>query len=74
MAGTHIDIVADKAAMRLIDELKPDLGARTPAEVIRKALAIAREATRAGRGSDGVVVIRGKDGDPSTELSLSLRS
>lgn len=59
-------------AMALMEELGDYFGSKSPARVLRKALALAKLAVDAARDSEGVVVLRGKDGE--NEINIDLRN
>ena len=68
----QLSFVVDQETIELIDTLKKELKAPTAAAVFRKALAIAKVATEQGRGSNGIVALRGKSQLPETEVAIAL--
>lgn len=68
MAEFHFEVSGETVAV--IEELQVQLGARSPAHVFRKALALAK--LFADAATDGVVVLYGAD--PDNAISIDLRN
>jgi len=60
----------DRSTRNLMASLRADLVAGDDADLMRKALALAKVAMEAGRGSDRVVVIRGLQDSPGVYIDL----
>lgn len=70
----QISFVAGADALALIENLKSDLRAPSTADVLRKALALAKLAVDQAGSSEGIVRLRGLSQPQNAAVEISLRA
>lgn len=70
----QMSFVVDQETLDLVQSLKKELGATTAAGVFRKSLALAKVAVDQARDSDGIVTLRGRGQDSSTDIAIALKA
>jgi len=66
----EISMIAHGETVELIEELKQEFNAPSDADLFRKVLALTKLAAEQARGSDGLVVLRGRNSSRGVSVRL----